>query len=48
MSMGIVPLAAETGWHLAAWEIGIVAFAFVGYILIVAAILERLEERMHA
>lgn len=44
----ILPLVAAEGAHLEAWEIGVVAFAFVGYILVIAAILEQWEERLHA
>jgi hypothetical protein len=41
------PLAA-TGEGLAAWQIGLIAFAFIGYVLVVAALLERWEVRLHA
>jgi len=41
-------LQASGGGELTAWEIAIVAFAFVAYILIVASLLERWEDRLHA
>ena len=43
----LVPLV-EAGHGLPAWQIGLVAFAFVGYVLLVAALLERWEVSLHA
>ena len=43
----LVPLV-EAGAGLAAWQIGLVAFAFVAYVLAVAAALERWEVSLHA
>ena len=43
-----MPLAETGGGELASWQIALVAFGFVGYVLIVAAILEYWEVRLHA
>lgn len=42
------PLAASEGFSLEAWQIGAVAFAFVGVILIVTFLLERWTVGLHA
>lgn len=43
----LAPLVApEAG--LASWQIGLIAFAFVAYILLVAMLLERWEVGRHA
>lgn len=44
----LMPLSEAGGGELAAWQIAIVAFAFVAYILVVAAVLERWEVGLHA
>lgn len=44
----LMPLQVSGGGELASWQIALVAFAFVGYVLIVAAIVERWEVRLHA
>lgn len=41
-------LAATDGFALEAWQIGAVAFAFVGLILIVTFLLERWGVGLHA
>lgn len=41
-------LAATDGFSLEAWQIGAVAFAFVGFILIVTFLLERWGVGLHA
>ena len=41
-------LAATDGFSLEAWQIGVVAFAFVGLILIVTFLLERWGVGLHA
>lgn len=41
-------LAASEGGALEAWQIGAVAFAFVGLILVVTFLLERWEVGLHA
>lgn len=40
--------AAQEGFSLEAWQIGAVAFAFVGIILIVTFLLERWGVGLHA
>lgn len=44
----LLPLQESGGGELASWQIAIVAFAFVAYVLVVAALLERWEVRLHA
>ncbi|MFB6165331.1 MAG: hypothetical protein ABEJ31_09255 [Haloarculaceae archaeon] len=44
----LVPLQESGGGELASWQIAVVAFAFVAWILLVAAVLERWEGRLHA
>lgn len=44
----LVPLQETGGAELASWQIALVAFVFVVYILFVAALVERWEVRMHA
>lgn len=41
-------LAASEGFALEAWQIGAVAFAFVGVILVVTYLLERWGVGLHA
>ena len=41
-------LVASEGFSLEAWQIGAVAFAFVGLVLIVTFLLERWEVGLHA
>ncbi|MFB6200788.1 MAG: hypothetical protein ABEI98_02140 [Halorhabdus sp.] len=44
----LIPLQETGGAELGSWQIALVAFGFVVWILIVAAILERWEGRLHA
>jgi len=44
----LVPLAEAGGGELASWQIALVAFGFIAYILVVATLLERWEVRLHA
>lgn len=44
----LMPLQESGGGELASWQIAIVAFVFVAYILLVAALIERWEVRLHA
>lgn len=43
----LMPLESGGG-ELASWQIALVAFAFVAYVLVIAAIVERWEVRLHA
>ena len=45
--VSLTPLQAGGG-ELASWEIALIAFAFVAWILVVGALLERWEVRLHA
>ena len=44
----LAPLAETGGGELASWQIALVAFGFVVYVLLVAALVERWEVRLHA
>jgi len=47
VEVSIIPL--QTGGHeLGSWQIGLVAFAFVAWMLLVATFLERWEVDLHA
>lgn len=46
--IGLLTPLETGGGELASWQIALVAFAFVVYVLIVAAIVERWEVRLHA
>jgi hypothetical protein len=40
-------LAAGEGFSLEAWQIGAIAFAFIGVVLLVTGLLERWEVGLH-
>jgi|GEM_PF-6677538 len=44
----LIPLQESGGTELGSWQIALIAFAFVAWILLVAALLERWEGRLHA
>lgn len=47
IGVSIIPLQTS-GHELGSWQVGLVAFAFVAWMLLVATLLERWEVDLHA